>query len=386
MKVLHIIAEISRKRGGPTTALSGMLDITASHGVVSSVLCISAGAEEIALPEGTEIHRFPPSFPARFLRCKGAIQWLKKHHSEFDLILIHEIWPLLILEAGAFLAGTSTPYIVVAHNSLDPYDVQKKRALKIVLGHTMVRKMLGTCRDVWGMTSRECERLILYGTSPDVEVIPCAVPMTVSNGDGAAFRKELGITADERILLFLSRLDPKKGVDVLLGAFADLRESHPGLRLVIAGGGDGSRAGELQQLANDLALGDKAIFAGFVAGQRKADAFASASLFVLPSRYESFGIAVVEAMHAGVPVLVSDQVFLSDEIAAAGAGAICKPQIESVTAQIAELLNNPALCAERAARGKILAQQFLPSNLAAQLMGAMQKHVSTASLENPSYH
>jgi glycosyltransferase involved in cell wall biosynthesis len=124
-------------------------------------------------------------------------------------------------------------------------------------------------------------------------------------------------------LLFLSRLHPKKGLPLVLEALALARaRSDVQLSLTVAGGGDGAYVGELRALAARLGVADLVYWTGHVEGAAKSALLAGADLFVLPSAQENFGIAVAEAMAAGLPVLVSHEVALSAEVREAGAGAV----------------------------------------------------------------
>src|SRR6185295_13891083 len=121
--------------------------------------------------------------------------------------------------------------------------------------------------------------------------------------------------------------DAKKGIDLLLPAFAQMRLKYSEAVLVIAGDGDRNLLGELKAQAHQLGLGDEVLWVGFLQGQIKRDALADADVFVLPSYSENFGVAVVEAMACGVPVIVTDQVGIHPAIAEADAGLVTECSI-----------------------------------------------------------
>src|SRR6185436_14152308 len=113
------------------------------------------------------------------------------------------------------------------------------------------------------------------------------------------------VSDDRRLVLFLSRLHPKKGVPLLLEAFAGLPSYRRSWTLVVAGGDERGHLTELRALASRLGVDNDVIWTGPLAGEAKRDAYAAAELFVLPSLDDNFGIVVAEALGAGVPVITT---------------------------------------------------------------------------------
>jgi glycosyltransferase involved in cell wall biosynthesis len=169
-------------------------------------------------------------------------------------------------------------------------------------------------------------------------------------------------------LLFLSRLDPKKGLDLLIAAFARVRNQHPGALLVIAGDGSPAFVQDLKQQSRRLGVESAIEWAGFLKDSVKDKAFRQADIFVLPSYSENFGVAVVEAMGAGLPVIVSDQVGLHQEIARAEAGLVTQCTVDSVEQAILRLLQDPGLRVSMARRSIELAQTFSREAVAQQFV------------------
>jgi glycosyltransferase involved in cell wall biosynthesis len=168
-------------------------------------------------------------------------------------------------------------------------------------------------------------------------------------------------------LLFLSRLDPKKGLDLLLPAFARVLKRHPTAHLTVAGHGPAAFVDGLKQQAHELRIQPSVAWAGFLQGEEKIRAFARADLFVLPSHSENFGLAVVEAMGAGLPVVVSDQVGIHREISSSGAGLVAECTVDSLEAALLRLLSDPDLRASMAQRGAALARTFSRDAVVEQL-------------------
>lgn len=158
------------------------------------------------------------------------------------------------------------------------------------------------------------------------------------------------------MILFLSRLDPIKGLNLLLPTFAQVREQNPGVTLVLAGDGDPAFVACLQQEAVRLGIASDILWTGFLAGEEKWAALADADVFVLPSYSENFGVAVVEAMALGLPVVVSDQVGIHREIAEAQAGLVVPCDIEELARALIQLIRDDRLRSWMGERGRQLAQ------------------------------
>jgi len=151
-------------------------------------------------------------------------------------------------------------------------------------------------------------------------------------------------------------LDEKKGVDLLLAAFAQARQHCPQLALVIAGEGLPLFVATLQQQAHRLGIEADVLWTGFLAGEKKWGAFGAADIFVLPSYSENFGIAVVEAMTAGCPVVISDHVGIHPDVTAAHAGIVTACDTQTLSQALTVLANDAGLRARMGSNGQTLAR------------------------------
>ncbi|MGH9676839.1 MAG: glycosyltransferase, partial [Candidatus Acidiferrum sp.] len=154
------------------------------------------------------------------------------------------------------------------------------------------------------------------------------------------FRARHHIPPDRKVILFLGRLHHKKGFDILLPAFALLKDDPS---LVIAGPGEDDYIQYLRAQIGRLGLTERVVFAGMLGGGEKRGAFVDADIFVLPSYQENFGIAVIEALAAGTPVIVSDQVNIHADIFAAGAGGVVPLNSEVLALEMKRWLADGAL-------------------------------------------
>jgi len=312
--------------------------------------------------EGAAVVTFPPSFPARFGNSDGAIDWLTRNAHRFDLVLVSEIWSVMIQRAMRTLRHLGVPYVVQPRGSLDPYDLKKKGFLKQLLGPLFVSPNLAASRCILTASKAEEQRMQTFGAKVTRRTLSHPVNPNPP-GDRQRLRKELGIPEETLIFLFLSRIDPKKRLDLLLEAFEKASEKMPACKLIVAGDGNPRLLAQLKKKAGSLSCAADVMFLGFQHGQRKSDLLAGADVFVLPSDFENFGIAVVEAMHAGLPVVISTGVQLWQGIVVAGAGMAFSGNAEDLAPMLVRLGSNPKVRSEMASAARSYAVHFAPERL-----------------------
>lgn len=370
---LHTIDRIERAWGGTVYAMLSTARFLQKSGACVEVLGTFSKASDVEYlqndyPELAS-RVFPRTFPSRFSNSGGAIQWFKSNHHRFDVVDIHCVFSVLAWRIAHGCARLGIPYVIRPHGSLDPIDVLKRSALKRIVGPFLIKNLLNRAAAVVLTTESEKERLVTYGAAPKSVVLPLTVELTSVQGQGREFRMRHGIPLDAQVVLFLSRIDPIKGLDILIPALAALKVQFPKLWFVLGGGGSPPFVDQVKVLlaAHRIASWTSAI--GFVSGSDKMDAFAGADVFVLPSRKENFGIAIVEAMHAGVPVVVSDQVQIWQNIVRSGAGIACETTEKSVALAVGRMLDGSINLRQMEERGRALVRdEFSPDAASAKVL------------------
>jgi glycosyltransferase involved in cell wall biosynthesis len=214
----------------------------------------------------------------------------------------------------------------------------------------------------------EAKRAFTYGAKVRRLVVPLPVVLPVDPGDGCAFRRRHKIPEDAVVVLFMSRIDYKKGLEFLIPALGRLRAEFPQLWFVLAGAGKALFEAQVQDCITEHGVKARSSKVGFIFGRDKQDALAAADVFALPSMRENFGIVLIEAMHVGLPVLISDEVYIHEEIRDAGAGLVCRPETSSVTETLRRLLGSAAERAAMGARGRELVQRRYRPEAATELL------------------
>ncbi len=295
-------------------------------------------------------------YPAR------AINWLRANLSQFDGVVVDGLWNASTLAAARVLPAGQTPYCVFPHGMLDPWFRKhrpRKEWLKRQLFRVNERRLLRSARAV--LFTAEQERQLARNSWPGWSGITEQV-VGFGTGDPPHHEDAMDRAANHavpgikglRYLLFLSRLHPKKGLEILLDGFAAAHGAGE-LRLVIAGPGDPAYVMELQERARALGIGERVDWPGMLSGDAKWGILYNCEALVLSSYQENFGVVVAEALACRRPVIVSDQVNIHDDIASRRAGLVCTATVAGVADTLDALSQlDPGAMDAMGARGRSL--------------------------------
>lgn len=332
MKILHVTSSLDPRHGGVAEALRQFAAALVRHGHETEIATGDAPGSPWLEGYPVPTHPLGPT-RGRYQYIAGLRPWLAARRAGYDCVISHGLWQHHGYAVWRALRGTDTPRFVFAHGMLDPWFKRAhplKHLKKWLYWPGGEYRVLRDARAVF-FTCDEERRLAresfwLYRCREAVANLGLAEPPDGAERQRAAFFARFPQLAGRRLLLFLGRIHPKKGVDLLLGAWAP----RPDVRLVIAGPG------------GRLPAGDDVVWAGMLEGDEKWGAFRAAEAFVLPSHQENFGIAAVEALSCGCPVLISDKVNLWREIETDGAGLIARDDLDGTRRLLARWLALPA--------------------------------------------
>jgi len=389
LRVLHVIPSISRRRGGPSVAVLEMVAALRQRGVDARILTTNDDGPGLleALPtgiwtewEGVPVLAFPrwspPLAPVReFAFSPDLNRWLSAHIREFDLLHVHALfsWPSTSAMAQARRAGV--PYVLRTIGQLNRWSLkQSSRRKKVLLGLIERRNLQGAA-SLHFTSDAEREEVSDLGLSSPPIVLPLGVctdvaacqldpVLSATPAPGPSSRSPESPTAvSPTVFLFLSRLHPKKQLENLLDAFALLQQAQPEAAwiLQIAGDGDPAYVASLHQRAQSLQIADRLLWLGFVEGELKWRTLAAADWFVLPSASENFGIAAIESLAAGTPVILSPGVAVASDITQAGAGRLCDPVPERLALALRAALAGPGEAMRRNARNLVRSSYSWPA-------------------------
>lgn len=311
LDILHIGGRVGVASGGLGPCATGLAAAQRDLGHLPVVWC-SDGPEEVTEVEKDwnlegRVERYPRIGPD-FLQYSPVAEWqaARGFGERFDVLHQHSIWAFYSRIAVRWRAAHDKPTVVAPHGTLETWALAQSRWKKQVALALYERRNLESATCLHATASREAESFRRFGLSNPIAVMPNGVPAgwLSTDGDPARFRERHGL-GDRRVMLFLSRVHPVKGLPMLLEAAGQLRTTLNDWVIVVAGAEERDHLTELKAISEAQRLGSLVRFIGPVFGQQKRDAFAAASLFVLPTHSENFAIAVAEALGCGVPVITT---------------------------------------------------------------------------------
>jgi glycosyltransferase involved in cell wall biosynthesis len=314
-------------------------DVTLLSTVAASTSTGPFGALADLVETQVRLVGFPRSARLPYDASLPLLAWLRANASQYDLIEVHGVFDFPALAAASLAKRMGVPFLVHPHGSLDPFDLRKHRTLKTALGRSWLRHVLAASESIVVATPKEGERLETFGAVVHAESLPHPYLCATTHGDGDAFRQRVG-AGNRRVVLFLGRVDYKKGLSYLIDA-AD-RLSKEEIHFVIAGDASSKYAQRLMRTV-DLRGLTTVNFVGHLDNAAKADALAGSDILALVSDNENYGLVLVEAAHFGVPMLVSSEVYLSDELELLGAARIVGRNGDSVATALREILGQDKL-------------------------------------------
>jgi glycosyltransferase involved in cell wall biosynthesis len=289
--------------------------------------------------------------------------WLDAHVEDYSLVHIHGLFSHVNGLAGRICRRRGVHYVVTPHGMANRYGMRHKPWRKTLSFFLVERTLLERAAAIH-MTSRgeESEFADLRIATPVVR-IPLVV-RPVPWGDGNAFRARHPETDGRRIAVFMGRLNPIKNLEAAIDALAlpDGRDFH----LVVCGGGSANYTQRLKARAIQRGVATKISWLGFVFGQEKADVLAAGDVYVQPSLSESFGMAAVEAVSAGLPCVLSDNVAISEELVNAGFALNVQPTAES----LAIGLKRACFLSKRTPEYTDQAREFVVQNFSEEVISA----------------
>ncbi len=389
MRILHVTASLDPRSGGVAEAvrqIGAALVRAGHHTEVATTDAPGAGwMDGFPFP----VHALGPGRGGVYQYAPALGYWLRSQHDNFDCVLSHGLWQYHGFAAWHTWQGTTTPRFVFAHGMLDPWfkrTYPRKHLKKWLYWPWAEYRLLRSARAVF-FTCEDERRLAresfwLYRVREAVNPLGIQEPPGEPERQKAAFFEKFPGLRGKRLVLFLGRLVVKKGCDLLLRAFESLPGRPADAVLVMAGPDDEIDPAFTKTLRDSTRTNPGVCWPGMLTGDLKWGVLHAAEVFILPSHQENFGLAVVESLACGTPVLVSDKVNIWREIEEDGAGVAADDSTDGIRTQLTRwfALSAPERDAMRAkARASFQARYHIDratANLVAQLrrFGAPDTH------------
>lgn len=374
LRVLHVLHHLSASAGGPVTVIRSLLPELVSAGVRCAVAATKPpeGEDNEARLSGIPVHCFPAGAARQYWkgrsRALSAFLDAELRKGSFDLVHVHEIWLYTTYAACRAAKRHGVPHIVTVHGAMDGPRLRDKQLKKWVYMRCVQGRHLRSADAVHALTQLEAESVRRVVRNAPVFVLPFGVDFGVAaNRSGLqALESRHPALKDKKTVLFLGRLHRMKGVDVLARSFARICGRHPDSVLLLAGPDyDGTRA-RVERAMKKAGLSNRVVFTGTVDGPAKTAALATADVFVLPSYSEGFSSSVLEALAAGVPVVISDRCYFP-QVAEQSAGLVVPVDEQAIAGAIDALLSDRELRESMGEKGRVLARQYAWPRLAARM-------------------
>jgi glycosyltransferase involved in cell wall biosynthesis len=376
MRVLHVTGALAPRLGGPTRAATEMCEALAARGAEVTLFStdldeqgtwsplrqpalLGVPTDRPVLVRGVERHHFRARWPSRVAFCPDLARALRERVAEFDVVHVHSLYLFTTLAACHYAGRRRVPYVVRPHGTLDPYLRRHHPLRKAVWDGLLQRRQLDRAAAVQYTSEDERELARPFGIRAPAVVVPLGVnpaefEALPPRGSFRALHPQL---RDRRLVVFLGRVTPKKGLDVLVDAFVRVAASVPDAHLVIAGPDDGGHGRTIGRMIDAFGLRGRTTTTGMVTGRDKLALLADADVWALPSYTENFAIAAVEALACGVPVVISDRVNIHRDVSGAGAGLVTPCDSAAVAGAITRVLDDAELGRRLRAAGPALVRR-----------------------------
>ncbi len=319
-----------------------------SLGVSSEI--VSAQGRRVGTPElpanGIPAHLFHTGPFSRLWtgHAPGLEKALDRSIADYDLVHIQELWHYPGFIASKLAQSKNVPYIVTIHGELNEWNLQQKRLKKRIYMTAIQHRVLKRAAALHAITGAEADRIRDLGYLNDVQMIPNGIhPEEFEDlPDRSVFTQRYPEASGNLIVLFLGRIQQKKGLDILARVFGNLTQTRDDVRLVVAGPDEDNTLAEVKTILSSHGALDKTIFPGMLTGQQKLEALGAADIFVLTSYSEGFSMALLEALSAGLPLLITDECNFP-EVSESSAGFITRPEDQEVSRSLSALLDSAGL-------------------------------------------
>jgi glycosyltransferase involved in cell wall biosynthesis len=371
LKVLHIIPSVASVRGGTSQAVIEIVSALRSQGIDAEIATTNDNGKDLLdvplykltnqLAEYGNVPirffpRFSPNINAvrEFAFSRSLTTWLWQHISDYDLLHVHAIFSYASTIAMAIARIRKVPYINMPHGLLCEWSLEQSKFRKQIYLNVIERSNLLHCQLLHFTAPQEQSEFNLLGLNIPSFILPHGVQILTQIPDAQSqLRTILQIPDRYPILLFMSRIHPKKGLEYLIEALGELKEYN--FALIIAGSGEPDYVQQLQDLLVTQGISDRTHLVGFVKGETKNLYLQGADLFTLTSHSENFCIAAIESLAAGTPVLITDGVAIAPMVQAQNIGYVTKLEINAIVATIQEFFDHPQIAKQKGDR----AQQYI---------------------------
>ncbi len=394
MRILHVSESLDPAHGGTPAVPKALASAQAALGHDVTILtrdepgradAIRESMASIPHSDRVRIETVPRGGRLDMWVNRAARAWASEHAGDFDFAHLHSMWSPIPHGAARGLASAGVPYTLCPHGMLDEWSMSRSRAKKTAHLTLVSRRTMRRCAFIHALNGHEAACVGAFGFGPPVEVIGNGVQPAeyASIPDRDEFSRAHPEIGDGPYVVFLGRLHPGKGLELLTSAFAQIAGAYPDARLVLVGPDAGARAG-IERAAGDAGISDRVVLPGPVYGREKLAALAGAVCYALPSEHEGFSVAICEALACATPVVISPACHFG-EVADAGAGFVVPREAGAIADAIGRLLGDRDVAAAMGRKGRELVfERYTWPGVAARCVHLYQQHAASAEAGPPA--
>lgn len=350
MKILHIIPSIALIRGGPSQAVIEMVRALRKLNIDAEIATTNDNGDrvlDVSLNTKTEYQNIPcyffANFPSKTLPRYAVpykfIPWLLNHGREYDLLHIHGIFSCLSSLTMTICRIRKIPYIVRPLGQLCTWSMEQNTRKKQIYLNLIERANINQSQGIHLTSEQEQKEASLLNFKTNNFILPHGLSISPIIKDARKkLRNHFQLSENELIILFMSRIHEKKGLDYLIPALSKAKNQK--IIFIIAGSGTPEYEQQIDTILKNYNLKNRTICPGFVNGELKNLLLQGSDLFALTSHSENFGIAVLEALAAGLPVIISPEVALASMVKKYNLGYVTQLNISSITDAIDDFCLN----------------------------------------------
>lgn len=365
LRILHVTPSLGASYGGPAVVVRDLTRALAKQGLTVDVATTDDDGEgtlDVPLDQpverdGVQMFHLPRRSSGSYLFSWALTRWLWRNVAAYDVVHVHSVFSYPSLAASRIAGSKKRPYVLSPHGMVEPWSLNHKGWKKAPYMRLVERQTLSRAAALHALADAERRNIEALRLSAPVFVLPNGVDLDAfaTLPERAAFESRYPETAGKKIVLFMGRIDPKKGLDLLVRAFADVtrRDLAGRLHLVIAGPDLVDHKAAIENLIAAEGIGESVTFTGLLEDVEKLRALAAADLYVLPSHSEGFSMATLEALAAGCAVVITEACNFP-EVTNAGAGVVIQTAVEPLTEALDGLLRDDARRREMGRRGREL--------------------------------
>jgi glycosyltransferase involved in cell wall biosynthesis len=345
VRVLHVLPTSASEYGGPVR--------------VAEAFCAQL------VRQGHEAEIFAPAVASRsaskhlaYWPGLSALRALRSAIRTVDLVHLHGLWNLPTSAAALLARKSKLPFVITPHGMLDRWSLRHHPTRKKLYAAVLERRNLDTAAAIHFFNPEERDEARDFGIRAPTFLLPNGVDLEQFDGlpGREALSRQYPDTAHRKLILFLGRLHPKKGLPLLIDAMARLTAHRRDVQLIVAGPDEAGHRAQLEALIRHHRLEEHVLFTGPVVGEQKRLLLGSADLFVLPSHQEGDSVAVKEALAAGLPAVITSPCHFR-QVSEAAAGIVVQPVVDEIYGALERLCSDDALRRHMASNARPLIER-----------------------------